>query len=278
METPYYEDDVLRLHHGDATEIAKSMPSKSVQTIVTSPPYFGLRDYGTAGEIGSEETPEEFVTNLVHLFACLRDSLTDDGTLWLNLGDSYSGSGGNGQTNGRLKGRAPENKRNRRDSPLNGGLPPRNLMGMPWRVALALQADGWWLRQEIIWRKPNGLPTNAPDRYESRHEHLFLLSKSSHYWFEDDSRGQGDVWTFPTESLPGAHVAVMSRELARKCVLAGSRAGDVVLDPFSGSGTTGMVALQEGRKYVGIDLSRDYLDLSLRTRFGSPPLDFGSVA
>lgn len=275
--TAYFDGGDVVLHHGHALDVAQTLPDGSVQTIVTSPPYFGLRDYGENGQIGAEQSPAEYVGALVELFRELRRVLADDGTLWLNLGDTYAGSGGNGQTNSRLRGRAPENVRNRPGSPANGGLAARNLMGIPWRVAFALQADGWWLRQEIIWRKPNGLPTNAPDRFESRHESVFLFAKSSHYYFADDARAMGhsDVWDIPTESLPGSHVAVMPPQLARRTILAGSREGDTVLDPFSGSGTTGAVATFEGRRYIGIDLSREYLDLSLRTRFAQPALPWG---
>lgn len=293
MTDPYWQDDMLTLHHGDAAEVAKSIPSKSVQTIVTSPPYFGLRDYGTAGEIGSEKTPEEFVANIVHLFACLRWALADDGTLWLNLGDSYG-------------------KR-------------KQLLGIPWMVAHALQADGWVLRSEVIWQKPNPMPESVTDRPTRSHETVFMFAKSQDYFYDaaavaepakdwstggpgtgiaatthygagnggnsglskiaaryksgngPTTRNRRSVWTIPTIPLGGAHFAVYPPDLIRPCILAGSRPGDTVLDPFSGSGTTGMVALQEGRRYVGIDLNREYLDLSLRTRFESPPLNMEGI-
>jgi len=275
----YYDSDDVQLHHGDALDVARTLPDGMARTIVTSPPYFGLRDYGEEGQIGAEDSPQAYTDRLVGVFHELRRVLVDDGTLWLNLGDTYTGSGGNGRINPRLSGRAPENVRNRKGASHNGGLAPRNLLGIPWRVAFALQADGWWLRQEIIWRKPNGLPTNAPDRYESRHEHVFLLAKSSHYFFAGDARdlGHSDVWGMPTESLPGEHVAVMPPELARRAIRAGSDPGDIVLDPFSGSGTTGAVATFEGRKYIGIDLNRDYLRMSLETRFLQPSLPWEAL-
>lgn len=295
MTIPYYQDDLLTLHHGNSVDVARSLPPKSVQTIVTSPPYFGLRDYGSPGEFGAEATPTEFVANLVGLFRELRDVLSDDGTVWLNLGDSY-GKG-------------------------------KQLLGIPWRVALALQDDGWILRSDIIWAKRNFMPEAVTDRVTKAHEYIFMFTKKPKYYFdaaairEDSDPGQEahnekyareyskhssraattgqpgnvnnvgihsrpgkpgrnkrSVWTVSTVPFNEAHFATYPPELIRPCILAGSRPGDTVLDPFSGSGTTGMVATLEGRKYVGIDLNRDYLDLSLRTRFGSPPLDFGSVA
>lgn len=276
----YFQDERTTLHYGDALAVLSEMPDQSADCIVTSPPYFGLRDYGIEGQIGAEASPAEFVAAMVAVFREARRVLADDGTLWLNLGDSYSGSGGNGQTNRRTQGKAPTNRRNRAGATENGNLPPRSLMGIPWKVATALQHDGWILRQEIIWAKPNGMPSNAPGRYESRHEHVFLFAKSWPYWFSPDARafGQSDVWTYPTESLPGAHVAVMPAALAERCVLAGCKTGGTVLDPFSGSGTTGYAASKHDRRYVGIDLNAEYLDLSLRTRLAQPALSLGGTA
>lgn len=273
----HYEDEQTVLHHGDARTVLATLSDQSVDCIVTSPPYYGLRDYGVDGQIGAEESPADFVGALVAVFREARRVLADDGTLWLNLGDSYSGSGGNGQTNRRTQGKAPTNRRNRAGATENGNLPPRSLMGIPWRVAAALQNDGWILRQEIIWAKPNGLPSNAPGRYESRHEHVFLFAKSWPYWFSPDARafGHSDVWTYPTESLQGEHVAVMPTALAERCVMAGCKPGGTVLDPFSGSGTTGLAAAKNGHRYIGIDLSREYLQLSLRTRLAQPALAIG---
>jgi len=276
----YYQDGQTVLHHGDAATVLATLPDESADCIVTSPPYFGLRDYGVDGQIGAETTPAEFVAALVAVFREARRVLANDGTLWLNLGDSYAGSGGNGQTNRRTQGKAPTNRRNRTGASENGGLPPRSLMGIPWQVARALQEDGWILRQEIIWAKPNGLPSNAPGRFESRHEHVFLFAKSWPYWFSPDARktGHSDVWSYPTESLPGAHVAVMPPALAERCVSAGCKPNGIVLDPFSGSGTTGYAAAKRDRRYIGIDLNAEYLDLSLRTRLAQPALTFGDTA
>src|SRR5699024_3203388 len=245
--------------------------------------------------------PAEHVESLRALFAEARRVLADDGTLWLNLGDSYASG-----------------------SRTAYALPGKNLLGIPWRVAFALQDDGWILRNDIIWSKPNAMPESVTDRLSNRHEHLFMLAKSRRYWFDLDAvrepheekslyqqevarrrphasgksgaqivpgqaaqsgmaaggrelnplgRNPGDVWTIATQPFPGAHFAVMPPALAERCVQAGCKPGGTVLDPFSGSGTTGMAAAKHGRRYVGIDLNADYLDLSLQTRLQQPGLD-----
>lgn len=314
---PYYEDDLVTLYHGDAQAVAAGLGAGSVQTIVTSPPYFGLRDYGAEAQIGAETSVEEYTARLVALFRMLRDALADDGTLWLNLGDSYAGTGyGNHAINGeQWKAAAGLDRRSDRQQTLKKalelqGIGPKNLIGVPWRVAFALQADGWTLRSDIIWAKPNPMPESVTDRPTKSHEYLFLFAKSPKYYYDaeaiaepeskgsagssfasgktathqlgraskaervdDGLRNRRTVWTVPTQSFPGAHFAVYPPDLIRPCILAGSGRGDVVLDPFSGSGTTGMVATEEGRRYIGIDLNREYLDLSLRTRFAQPVLD-----
>lgn len=322
MNDPYYEDDLVTLYHGDALAEARLLPTGSVQTIVTSPPYFGLRDYGTEGQMGAEETVEGYVAGMVSLFHELRRVLADDGTLWLNLGDSYTGARGGPQgASGEMAGRAVADHRQGVQTRLVDGLSSKNLIGVPWRVAFALQADGWILRSDIIWSKPNPMPESVTDRPTKAHEYLFLLAKSPKYYYDaaaiaedathqldraqkgprfggakygdndaaqhrtmsgnvyvpNGTRNKRTVWTVPTQPFPGSHFAVYPPELIRPCILAGSRIGDTVLDPFSGSGTTGMVATQEGRKYVGIDLNSDYLDLSLKTRFAQPVLNFGDA-
>lgn len=301
--TVYYQDDTVTLHHGDSLGVLSGMPDGSVDCCVTSPPYFGLRDYGQDGQYGAEGSHVEYVENMRALFAEVRRVLTDDGTLFLNLGDSYSSGGRSsyadtGKSRGRIGANRPPSL-----------VPGKNLMGIPWRVAFALQDDGWILRNDIIWSKPNAMPESVTDRLSSRHEHLFMLTKSRRYWFDLDPirephvtepgreganymRGQkamrpvgpnsgayseggrnpGDVWNIATQPFPGSHFAVMPPELARRCVLAGCKPGGTVLDPFSGSGTTGMVAGQAGRRYVGIDLNRDYLALSLQTRLAQTAL------
>ena len=318
MTTPYYQDDLVTLLHGDALEQARTLGAGSVQTIVTSPPYFGLRDYGEVGQMGAETSLAEYVEGMVALFRELRRVLADDGTLWLNLGDSYTSSPGRRKATDKA-GAKQESKRGSTGSPSVSipGVAPKNLIGVPWRVAFALQADGWILRSDIIWAKPNPMPESVTDRPTKSHEYLFLLAKSPKYFYDADAireesvgewnsahgfilegqskrniegrigaridqaqsgRNARTVWTIPTVPFSAAHFAVYPPELIRPCIRAGSRPGDTVLDPFSGSGTTGMVATEEGRKYVGIDLNREYLNLSLKTRFAQPVLNLGVIA
>ena len=318
----YYQDEHVTLHHGDAATTLARLPGGSVDCIVTSPPYFGLRDYGVDGQIGAEPSPAEFVAALVGVFREARRVLADDATLWLNLGDSYStrkvtrdSSHQPGmhpdrldhETIGRswVENRAAGAVR----MPSDTGRPEKNMLGIPWRVAFALQDDGWILRNDVVWHKPNAMPESVTDRLSNRHEHLFMFSKSRRYWFDLDPirephestpdraggtalRGQkairasgpnsgaysehgrnpGDVWTIATKPFSEAHFATMPPALAERCVQAGCKPGGTVLDPFSGSGTTGLAAARHGRRYVGIDLNRDYLDLSLRTRLAQPSL------
>jgi site-specific DNA-methyltransferase (cytosine-N4-specific) len=233
------------------------------------------------------------------LFAEVRRVLADDGTLWLNLGDSYSqtvthsGAPAQSKTLGIRAdgtdslgdaGRARAQSRQRMAMPrkLAPNVGPKNLLGIPWRVAFALQDDGWILRSAIVWNKTNAMPESATDRLSRRHEALLLFSKARRYWFDVDAISEGanpgDVWSIPTQPFPEAHFAVMAPRLAERCVLAGCKPGGIVLDPFSGAGTTGMVAQRHGRKYVGVDLNAATLDLSLRTRLQQAALDFGGAA
>lgn len=376
----YYQDDAVTLHHGDALEVLRSLPDASVDCCVTSPPYFGLRDYGEPGQYGLEDSPAAYVETMRALFSEVRRVLAHDGTLWLNLGDSYSG--GNRSTydvdNGKTASRGHSVARPQT------AIPAKNLLGIPWRVAFALQSDGWILRSEVIWAKPSGMPESVTDRPTRSHEHVFLFAKSPRYHYDasaiaEESAGgakgsrfdtgktathqQGraqvgdwaerpqliralalakehglteahfaamravgmsdagkavtvqsgsgnntedatrlaaeakkalggyyrefltagtknarDVWTIASQPFAEAHFAVMPPELARRAILAGCKPGGTVIDPFSGSGTTGMVAARHGRRYVGIDLSRDYLDLSLRTRLAQSALLDGAGA
>ena len=317
---PYYADASVTLWHGDSLAVLRTLPDASVNCCVTSPPYFGLRDYGVAGQMGAESSPAEYVEGMRALFAEVRRVLADDATLWLNLGDSFSG--GNRSTfdteGGKTRARGHSEAR-----PISG-LPGKNLLGIPWRTAFALQDDGWILRNDNIWAKPNAMPESVTDRLSTKHEHLFLLTKSARYWFDLDAvreerseatldryryayqdqdahyqaqtkkgsvrdgglrtgaseagKNPGDVWNIPTQPFSAAHFAVMPSALAERAIQAGCKPDGTVLDPFSGSGTTGLAAARHGHRYVGIDLNADYLDLSLRTRLQQPGLDIGGAA
>lgn len=284
---PYYEDGSVELHHGDALLVAKSLPDESVNCIVTSPPYYGLRDYDAEGQIGAEETIDAYVASLVATFRECRRVLADDGTLWLNLGDSYArgfGGGSPGKKSATNLGSYVGRPLGKKPAGLNG----KDLIGVPWRVAFALQADGWILRSDIVWDKTNAMPESVKDRPNKAHEYLFMFAKSAKYHYDADAvkeptksgdlRNLRTVWSLPTQPFKGAHFATFPPALVTPCLLAGSKAGGTVLDPFSGSGTTGMVAKSLGRKYVGIDLNRDYLDISLSTRLATDALDLGEIA
>jgi DNA modification methylase len=297
MTAPYYSDEQVTLHHGDSLSVLRGLTDQSVSCCVTSPPYFGLRDYGQDGQYGLESSPAEYIETMRAVFAEVRRVLADDGTLWLNLGDSYSthqrGSD-EGWDKSRLSNPARVQKMQfasmREGRHLAFDRPNKSLLGMPWRTALALQDDGWILRNDIIWAKPNAMPESVTDRLSSRHEHVFMLAKSRRYWFDRDAisepaggrasgnlettaqayadatqrtknggnpgstlhtkaydtRAPGDVWTIPTQPFAEAHFAVMPAALAERAVLAGCKPGGVVLDPFSGSGTTGLAATKHG--------------------------------
>ena len=305
--------------HDDAQNALRRMPDESVHCVVTSPPYWGLRDYGVDGQIGLEDTPEAFVARLVEVFREVRRVLRKDGTCWVNLGDTYNQNQGKGfDTNadgGRRKALAASPK-------MRSRLPPKNLIGIPWRVAFALQADGWCLRQDIIWFKPNPMPESVRDRCTKAHEYLFLLTKSERYFFDADAirtpfsaetkalsfdtmgygrrdvyrashkgssfdrgktarhqlqRSSGaermdnpkgankrSVWTIARQPYAEAHFATFPTELVKPCILAGCPEGGTVLDPFNGSGTTGVVALRMGRAYIGIELNAEYVEMAKR--------------
>lgn len=314
--TPHYADDAITLYHGDALTVVQGMPNESVNCCVTSPPYYGLRDYGETEQYGLEKTPAEYVENMRTLFAEVRRVLATDGTLWLNLGDSYVAGG---SMTGTKSMRQRINNSHERNKTLTRGkseLPAKNLLGIPWRTAFALQDDGWILRNAIVWNKPNAMPESVTDRLNTRHELIFLFSRSRRYWFDLDpirvevtghspgqdlrvvgkgnpdrndagapvggrggreTRNPGDVWTIPTQPFSGAHFATFPPELPRRCIQAGCKLGGTVLDPFSGTGCTGMVANQLGRRYIGIDINRKYLDDSLKNRLAQTALLDGSV-
>jgi DNA modification methylase len=289
-----------KIEFGDCREIMSRWKDEGVkvQTCVTSPPYFGLRDYGVDGQIGLEQTIGEYVANMVDVFRHVWHILEDDGTVWLNLGDSYARTGGDSSKKGRhWDGRKnnPNTGHNRFAGDI--GLKAKDLIGIPWRVAFALQDFGWYLRQDIIWHKPNPMPESVTDRCTKSHEYIFLLSKSPQYYFDhlaikeqgvtpagtkgakgsierqnqfgvnarppeykiyDGMRNKRDVWTVNVRPYKGAHFATYPTALIEPCILAGSRKNDIVFDPFMGSGTTAQVALQHGRQYLGCELNKEY--------------------
>ena len=260
---------------GDVREKIGEIATESVQTIVTSPPYWGLRDYDNGGQIGQEESPEQFVEELVKTFAKLKRVLREDGTFWLNLGDTYFGAKGGhwDSSNSITNSDTGSNYRMARAAPPpHPYLKTKDLVGIPWRVAIALQQDGWYLRNDIIWNKPNPMPEAVKDRCAKSHEHIFLLSKSPRYYFNheailepssdintpNETKIRKDVWTLNTSSYQGAHFAVFPEQIPSMCILAGSKEGDTVLDPFMGSGTTAVVAKKLFREWIGIELNPEY--------------------
>ena len=255
---------------GDCRETLSQIDEK-VRMCVTSPPYYGLRNYGDeSNQIGLEDTPEEYINNLVNIFRSVRNCLTDDGTLWVNIGDSYYNyRPGKGQA--LVKQTVSANKQDlpdkcaRRGNKLEG-LKEKDLIGIPWMLAFALRADGWYLRQDIIWNKPNPMPESVRDRCTKSHEYIFLLSKNQNYYFDVDvikepTRRKRSVWNINKKPYKGSHFAVFPPELITPCILAGSEENDIVLDPFIGSGTTAMVARDLGRHYIGCELHEEYNDL-----------------
>ena len=254
---------------GDCRETLKQFDEKA-RCCVTSPPYYGLRDYGGEdNQIGQEQSPEKYIEEMVNVFRLVRDNLTDDGTLWLNIGDSYynyrPGKGGlPQQTVSNTKQDLPD-QCNRRANKLEG-LKEKDLIGIPWMLAFALRADGWYLRQDIIWSKGNPMPESVRDRCTKSHEYIFLLSKSQNYYFDVDtikeqSRRKRSVWNVNTKPNKQSHFATYPPELITPCILAGSEENDIVLDPFMGSGTTAMVARSLGRYYIGCELHEEYNNL-----------------
>lgn len=260
----------IKLHgstiiEGDALTVLRRLPSESVQCSVTSPPYWGLRDYNIADQIGLEPTLPQFINKLVSVFAELRRVLRPDGVLWLNIGDGY--------TSGNRGWRAPDKKNPARamsvrpDTP--AGLKPKDLLGIPWRLAFALQDDGWYLRADVIWHKPNVTPESVKDRPTRAHEYLFMFSKSERYHYDRSAVAEPNrsncrsVWSVNTQASPGgAHFATFPPKLIEPCVKASTKPDDYVLDPFFGSGTVGLVANQLQRRYVGIELHSEYVELA----------------
>jgi DNA modification methylase len=326
---------------GDCRDVLPTLAAGSVQCCVTSPPYYGLRDYGVGGQIGLEPSPDEYVAQMVAVFREVRRVLREDGTLWLNVGDSYAATGGSGAqgTSGQRASRT-HTARNT-SSKGHGGAKPKDLLGIPWMLAFALRADGWYLRSDIIWHKPNPMPESVRDRPTSAHEHVFLMSKSQRYFYNADAirqpladapysrlaqdidgqagsdranggaktngtmkavkfggnKKQGDhgsaarrapsrdwepatetanarsVWTIATQPYSGAHFATMAPDLAERCIKAGTKPGDMVLDPFGGAGTTGMVADRLGRDATLIEINPAYREIARdRVRADAPLL------
>lgn len=310
---------------GDCLETLKTLDAESVQCVVTSPPYYGLRDYGVEGQIGLEETPEAYVEKLVAVFREVRRVLKDDGVLWVNLGDSYwGGKGSNANLDTHIDDRIKEGRTLQRPQtriggmrviPTNGKHPeikPKDLVGIPWMVAFALRADGWYLRSEVIWNKPNPMPESVEDRPTKSHEQIFLLSKQPVYYYDGgaiaepsidpesyagrrkrnaprmakfdkknlknagsilpdgtlthgqiyETRNKRSVWTVTTKPYKEAHFATFPPDLIEPCILAGSKEGDTVLDPFNGSGTTGAVSVKWHRNYIGCELNPAYIRLT----------------
>ena len=263
---------------GNCLELINELDNDIIQTIVTSPPYWGLRDYeGEEKQLGQEDSPEEYVTNMVAFFRLCKRVLKDDCTVWVNIGDTYFGAkgghweGGNSITsdetggNYRLQKKAP---------PKHKRLKTKDLCGGPWLFALAMQEDGWYIRQDIIWHKPNPMPEAVTDRCVKSHEHIFLFSLAPRYYFdheaiqekavEEEFRNKRDVWTINTAQSKEAHFAVFPPRIPELCIKAGTREGDTVLDPFMGSGTTAYVAQRLGRKWIGFELNEKYAELIIR--------------
>jgi len=291
------------IEFGDCRETMRKWKEQGIkaQTCVTSPPYYGLRDYGHDGQIGLEATPEEYIKSMVEVFRCVWDVLEDDGTLWLNIGDSYCGTGSKGEW---VDPKNPEGRNGQSVSKTQklAGYKSKDLIGIPWMLAFALRADGWYLRQDIIWHKPNPMPESVQDRCTKAHEYIFLMSKSQKYYYDHESikepiKGEPEVrnknaegyqadyahgerfskgervfgadgmankrsvWAVNTKPYKGAHFAVFPQELIEPCIMAGAPVGGIVLDPFMGSGTTAQVAKHLNRQYLGCELNLDYKSL-----------------
>ena len=249
---------------GDALTVLQRLPDQHAQCIVTSPPYWGLRDYNIDDQIGLETTLPQFINSLVGVFREAKRVLRDDGVLWLNIGDGF--------TSGGRAWRAPDKNNPARAMSVRPntpeGLKPKDLMGIPWRLAFALQDDGWYLRADVIWNKPNAMPESVRDRPTRAHEYLFMFSKQEQYFYNRDAvkevngRNMRSVWNVNTTPFPGAHFATFPQKLVEPCLKACTRPGEFVLDPFFGSGTVGLAAQEMGRSYVGIELNPEYVALA----------------
>ncbi len=278
--------DPVQIIHGDVRQKLALLPNDTFHCCVTSPPYWGMRDYGYEGQIGAETEINDYIAPLVKVFREIRRVLRSDGTLWLNIGNTYTSGGRTWrQSDSKNLGRAMSY---RPDTP--EGLKPKDLIGVAWMLAMALQLDGWYLRSDIIWYKPNCQPESVKDRVTVSHEYIFMLSKSENYYFDQAAikertadgkslKNKRTVWQINTEPCKEAHFAVFPRALVRPCILAGSPKGGFVLDPFFGSGTVGVVAIETGRKCVGIELKSEYVDIAKQRLYTiTPTLDPNFVA
>jgi len=260
---------MIKILQGDSRELLSTLDANSVNCVITSPPYFGLRDYGIAEQIGLEETPEAYIDSLLAVFEEIWRVLKKDGTVWLNIGDSYAsdtkGSGGNSTKSKKQLSNTGCRFKTRK---FNHGVKSKDLLGIPWMIAFSLREQGWYLRQDIIWHKPNAMCESVQDRCTKTHEYLFLLSKSERYYFDQNAikeqtknntlRQKRSIWTIPVQSFHGAHFATFPKELVSYCVLAGCPETGTVLDPFFGSGTTGAVCRELNRNCIGIELNPEY--------------------
>ena len=307
--------------NADVLEGLARIPAGTVQVVITSPPYFNLRDYGCEGQIGLESSPDEYVDNLVQVFREVRRVLKDDGTLWIVIADTYAGSNKGAWDNkeGQLEVYIPDKNTPQCKLPKTWcGIKPKDMIGIPWLLAFALRKDGWWLRQEIIWNKPNSMPSSVSDRCTTSHETIFLLSKNAKYYFDNkaimercvtndntvrdrdesrlnntpgrrkmdglrknnyEMRNKRSVWSVNTQAFKDAHFAVFPEKLIKPMILADSKKDDIVLDPFAGSGTTGIVAVELGRHFIGIELNPEYAEMASK-RFGATnyQLEFDCIA
>jgi site-specific DNA-methyltransferase (cytosine-N4-specific) len=276
----FFSENGIDIYLADARKKLADFSDQTFQCCVTSPPYWGLRDYDYLNQLGAEPDLNDYIADLVAVFREVRRTLRDDGTFWLNLGDCY--------TSGGRTWRAPDKKNPGRamnyrpDTP--AGLKPKDLIGLPWRIAFALQADGWYLRSDIVWNKPNCQPESVKDRPTRSHEYVFLFSKSEQYHFDAEGiqeqtltggarKNRRTVWNINTEGFKGAHFAVFPPKLVELCVLAGARPGQLVLDPFFGTGTVGAVSKRLGRRCVGIEMKTDYAQMALRRIDGARDKD-----
>ena len=278
-------DDPILLIAGDTREMIKIIPDNTFQCAITSPPYWGVRDYGVKNQIGAEPDIEDYISDLVSVFSELRRTLKPDGTFWLNIGNTYTSGGRKWrQEDSKNKGRAMSYR-----PPTPQGLKKKDLIGVAWMLAMGCQREGWYLRNDIIWYKPNCQPESVKDRLTVSHEYLFLFTKSEKYYFDQKAieepwingigrKNKRTVWSINTEPCPEAHFAVFPKALVRPCVLAGSKVDDLVFDPFYGSGTVGIVATELGRRCVGIEIKKEYTDIAKKRTMTVQRNIFSSVS